>query len=305
VAASRTGEGPTVELTVAAVAHRLGVAPATLRTWDRRYGLGPSRHASGTHRRYGPDDVARLEVMRRLVAEGVAPKEAARAARAGALPDPAPAPPRPASLAQAEGLVRGLARAAHALDVETVVSAVATLLAEHGVVATWDRVLVPVLVGAGVRWETTGEGVDVEHLLSQAITTALERHLPAAPQPPRPVLLACAPDDLHELPLRVLAAALAETGHGCRFLGAAVPADALRAAVRRTGAAVVVVWAQRAETADVSVLDLPPTRPATTVLAAGPGWVNLPARVPRPGGLGAAVALVSQALSGKPIPFPG
>ena len=26
-------------LTVAAVARRLGVAPATLRTWDRRYGL--------------------------------------------------------------------------------------------------------------------------------------------------------------------------------------------------------------------------------------------------------------------------
>src|SRR5699024_777713 len=29
-------------LTVAAVAARLGVAASTLRTWDRRYGLGPS-----------------------------------------------------------------------------------------------------------------------------------------------------------------------------------------------------------------------------------------------------------------------
>ncbi len=34
-------------LTVAAVARRLGVAPATLRTWDRRYGLGPSEHTPG------------------------------------------------------------------------------------------------------------------------------------------------------------------------------------------------------------------------------------------------------------------
>ena len=39
-------------LTVAAVARRLGVAPATLRTWDRRYGLGPSSHEAGEHRRY-------------------------------------------------------------------------------------------------------------------------------------------------------------------------------------------------------------------------------------------------------------
>jgi len=34
-------------LTVAAVARRMGVAPATLRTWDRRYGLGPSVHEPG------------------------------------------------------------------------------------------------------------------------------------------------------------------------------------------------------------------------------------------------------------------
>lgn len=67
-------------LTVAAVARRLGVAPATLRTWDRRYGLGPSEHLAGSHRRYSGTDVSRLLVMRRLTLEGVAPSEAARSA---------------------------------------------------------------------------------------------------------------------------------------------------------------------------------------------------------------------------------
>jgi DNA-binding transcriptional MerR regulator len=67
-------------LTVAAVARRLGVAPATLRTWDRRYGLGPSEHSAGAHRRYSPEDMARLLTMRRLTLDGVAPSEAARAA---------------------------------------------------------------------------------------------------------------------------------------------------------------------------------------------------------------------------------
>ena len=73
---------PAPTLTVAAVARRLGVAPPTLRTWDRRYGLGPSAHTAGAHRRYSPADVARLMVMRRLTLEGVPPSDAARIALA-------------------------------------------------------------------------------------------------------------------------------------------------------------------------------------------------------------------------------
>ena len=67
-------------LTVAAVARRLGVAPATLRTWDRRYGLGPSEHRAGAHRRYSAVDLTRLEHMRRLVLAGLPPGDAAREA---------------------------------------------------------------------------------------------------------------------------------------------------------------------------------------------------------------------------------
>nr|WP_051314182.1 MerR family transcriptional regulator [Actinoalloteichus caeruleus] len=73
-------------LTVAAVARRLGVAPATLRTWDRRYGLGPSGHTAGRHRRYGPLDLARLELMQHALLRGASPREAARYALASALP---------------------------------------------------------------------------------------------------------------------------------------------------------------------------------------------------------------------------
>ena len=54
------GDVSPATLTVAAVARRLGVAPATLRTWDRRYGLGPGTHLAGSHRRYSAEDLARL-----------------------------------------------------------------------------------------------------------------------------------------------------------------------------------------------------------------------------------------------------
>lgn len=83
-------EQPEASLTVAAVARRLGVAPATLRTWDRRYGLGPSEHSAGSHRRYSAEDLSRLLTMRRLTLDGVAPSEAARAALSAARTSSAP-----------------------------------------------------------------------------------------------------------------------------------------------------------------------------------------------------------------------
>jgi DNA-binding transcriptional MerR regulator len=67
-----------------AVARRLGIAPATLRSWNRRYRLGPAAHQPGQHRRYTEQDVAVLEAMCHLVGEGVAPSAAAGMARSPA-----------------------------------------------------------------------------------------------------------------------------------------------------------------------------------------------------------------------------
>src|SRR5690606_867413 len=64
-------------LTASEVARLVGVAVTTLRTWDRRYGLGPPGHEAGKHRRYRDEDVRRLAEMRRLTASGVPPGQAA------------------------------------------------------------------------------------------------------------------------------------------------------------------------------------------------------------------------------------
>lgn len=72
-------------LSVAAVAKRIAVAPATLRTWDRRYGLGPSMHQTGAHRRYSHDDVLRLSLMRLWIFRGATSAQAASYALAADL----------------------------------------------------------------------------------------------------------------------------------------------------------------------------------------------------------------------------
>ena len=46
-----------VGFSVGAVARRLGVAPSTLRTWNRRYGIGAHEFSPGRHRRAGNERV--------------------------------------------------------------------------------------------------------------------------------------------------------------------------------------------------------------------------------------------------------
>jgi len=182
----------------------------------------------------------------------------------------------------ADPRARGLGRAALAMDSVAAQRLVEVSIASKGLVATWDEVARPVLAAIGERWATTGRGVEVEHLLSQCLVAVFTARIAAvsakpaeAPYPLRPVLLAAMPTELHVVPLSVLAAVLAERGVGCRSLGAALPADALATAVRRTAPAAVVLWSQLPSTADPAVVaDLPVTRPRYRTFVAGPGWAG-------------------------------
>ncbi|HSN06777.1 MAG TPA: B12-binding domain-containing protein, partial [Candidatus Angelobacter sp.] len=284
-------------------------------------GPGPPGRTAGAHRRYSALDVARLDLMRRLVNAGAPPGEAAGAAlRAdvvtgaatqplpadadGARPDPEDevSPGDVVDLPSAVPSVRGLARAAMSLDGIACTQIVRDAIDRRGVVWTWDELLVPVLVGAGRRWEETGRGVEIEHVLSEAIISALSGVTMRLRRPAghRPVLLACADEEMHSLPLFAVAAALAERRIVARVLGARVPHDALVAAIRRTGPAVVLVWARlQTDPRAHGLAELPVLRPAPVVLAAGPGWGSeLPTGVTRATDLVDAVTRISRAVDG-------
>jgi DNA-binding transcriptional MerR regulator len=310
-----------IGLTVAAVARRLGVAPATLRTWDRRYGIGPSQHAAGAHRRYNAQDLARLDRMRRLVLAGVSPGEAARAAATEVVIDAdsetltaTPATPEINSATSPSGrhgggrvvampggapAARGLARAALALDSEACRALVAETVERRGVVWTWDHLLLPVLVGVGQRWEQTGTGIEVEHVLSEAIQSVfaeMSRRV-TFPRNSRPVLLAGSEHEQHTLPLWAVAAGLAERGVTSQMMGARMPPSALAAAMRRTGPGAVLVWSQVADTGDTDAInDLPELRPDPLIVLAGPGWTSGSTRARRVYDLTGALEELSRAV---------
>ncbi|MFF8959590.1 MerR family transcriptional regulator [Streptomyces sp. NPDC014894] len=312
-------DGAAAGLTTGAVARRLGVAPTTLRSWDRRYGIGPARHTGGRHRRWTPDDIAVLERMCALTSTGLPPAEAARlAGTAAGSPRtliPGPAAPRSGArtalpLGEVRQECRGLARAALRLDAGAVDALLAAAVEDHGLIIAWNEIIVPALRAVGRKWQSSGERyVEVEHLLSWHVSGALRRGC-AAPRPELPgppALLACLPGEGHTLPLEALAAVLRGQRRPVRMFGAALPVEALDSAVRRTGPAAVVLWAQSRATADRTLArhiaavtwGVRGARRRPLVLTAGPGWAG--PRVPgtvRPAGLVEALDALEPVLAG-------
>ncbi|MBW1596067.1 MerR family transcriptional regulator [Streptomyces sp. JJ38] len=317
-------ERPAGALTTGEVARRLGVAPTTVRSWDRRYGLGPREHTGGRHRRWAAGDIARLERMCALTATGMAPAEAARLALSGTDARPpreaVATPVRPAGpqrgragsgmrLGDVRHECKGVARAALRLDAPALDTLLSETIAAHGLVTAWTEVIMPTLQAVGRKWETSGERyVEVEHFLSWHVSGALRRHAPpvAADRPGATTVLACVPAENHTLPLEVLAAALAERGLPVRMFGGALPVESLVAAVRRTGPAAVGLWAQSRTTASrplaqhVSALEwgVRGARRRPVVLTLGPGWAGqTTSGLPHPAGLAEAVRTVEAAVN--------
>ena len=260
-------------LTVAAVARQIGVAPATLRTWARRYGLGPSSHEAGEHRRYCAADLAKLTLMRRLISAGVAPADAAEQALAHK--GEVKVEKIIKTFEVREDVVEAIVKAANSLDRNFVESILRKDIEKYGVIDCWQEVIVPVLVIVGDTWEETGKGIEVEHLLSETITSILRERSKQMKTPinSRPVLLASVGEELHCLALHALHAALSEAKIECNFLGARTPIEALSNMISRSAPPAVFLWAQLSKNGDPKYFrDMPAIRPAPRFILGGPGW---------------------------------
>ncbi|KDN19193.1 MerR family transcriptional regulator [Amycolatopsis rifamycinica] len=251
------------------VARILGVSQVTLRTWEQRYGIGASGREKNGRRRYLPGDLDRLRRMRALQVQGTRAGEAARLVLS-----------RSAAETTVDLRRLRIAESAERLDLATLGDLVDDALGSLGVAKSWTEVVAPVLRDIGQRWAKAGDraAMAAEWALAAAASAALDRL--RAPAPARsgrgPVLFVCGPAERHDLPVKMLCAALGDDGAPAMFLGGLVPLDVLRAVCGRFAPSAVVVWSMTSPSADVRALrtlhaEGVPVRPA------GPGWRGLPA----------------------------
>jgi DNA-binding transcriptional MerR regulator len=209
----------TTGLNIAALAQRTGVAPDTLRKWERRYAILQPQRTAGGQRRYSERDVARVEWLRERLEEGYRIGEAALL-----LGSVGPKPAR-----SAHEHLKGLLDALDDVEPEVIGLKLDQAFALLRVEETFEAVLCPLLETLGERWQGGTVTTAEEHLVSEAVRSRLGHLLADAGGGTHGVaVLACAPGERHELGLMMATIALRRDGWKVVYLGADAPlADAL------------------------------------------------------------------------------
>ena len=227
---------------ISAVADLVGVPSATLRAWERRYGVPTPARTASAYRLYGDADVLIIRTMRDLVQDGIAPAEAARQVL---VDQPAP-PSVPGDDHDAYAAARDrIVEATVSCNPDTLQLEMGRALTLGPAVSTFERALGPALHRIGELWHDGTITIAQEHLASNMIAITLGDLLRLS-QPAdgsRRVVLACFADEDHQLALQGVALRFASWGFRTVMIGARTPPAALGRMVKALAPDVVALSA--------------------------------------------------------------
>ena len=290
------------------VAEQVGISPATLRAWERRYAIVSPKRTAGDYRVYSRDDLRLLHAMKRLIDAGWSSSFAAREAmRQRDLIDAAPGSAPSTSNIDSSGhsghtdLPDQVVAAATSLDARRLDMLLDQVFASGSFETAVTTHLFPALRALGDAWAAGRVTVAGEHLASNAISRRLAAAYDAAASTGigPPVVMGLAPGSRHELGLLAFAVAARRRGLDVRYLGADVPlADWVAASAEPTGATAAVVLAvptaEDVPGATEVVAALRGTSPALVIAAGGAEQDEAPTEVVR---LGHDIAAAAEMLA--------
>ncbi len=241
-----------------AVINEVGLTPATLRAWERRYGLLKPHRSPGGHRLYSRRDIDLLKWLIDRQQEGLSISSAVEMWKSQhegyedtSLPIQTPVP----VTGTGETILNGLREqwitaclafndqaANRTLDQAFAVAAPEMILAE---------VLQKGLAQLGERWYAGSISVQQEHFASAIAIRRVNTLLAATASPTRPghILAACPPGEEHDFVLLTTAYLLRRASWDVVYLGSNVPLLDLDATIQSTSPILILSCAQTLKTA--------------------------------------------------------
>jgi MerR family transcriptional regulator, light-induced transcriptional regulator len=236
---------------------RVGVSEHVLRAWERRYGLLRPERSPGGYRLYSAADERRIRRMQAHLAGGLSAAEAARVV----LSEERPGPPRAGTGAAGPGGVadpaQDLADRLDRLDEPGAQEALDRLFAGFTTETVLRDALLPYLHHLGDRWERGQASIAEEHFASNVLRGRLAGlargwgygHGPCA-------ILACPPDEQHDMGLLMFGIVLSRCGWRVEYLGASTPIGELARTARQARADILVLAAATGKHFDGVTSDL-------------------------------------------------
>lgn len=251
-------------LSIGDVSTITGISEATLRVWQRRYSFPEALRSAGGHRLYREQDVLRLLWVKLQMDSGMRARRAIfaqqtltqEAAILAALQEPLPhlPPDDPGVVALQPTLLQSL------LDFESAraTSILADAAAQSSVSSVVANLVGPTLAAIGEAWSQGAAEVATEHFATNLLRQQMILWMRASPLPfsVRPVALACAPAELHEGGLLMLAVLLRQRRWPITYLGQLFPLSDIPALVEQVQPA-LIVFAAMTEAAAQELTHLP------------------------------------------------
>ncbi|HEV2757218.1 MAG TPA: MerR family transcriptional regulator [Actinomycetota bacterium] len=267
-------EATTEILRLGDVSDATGVPATTIRAWEARYGWPQPARTAGKHRRYSRDDLRRLIALRNEIARGRNAGEAVAMLR---------------SIAdrRAHRYVDAIVAGAVALDPARVRTALLEAERDLGVMRAVEDVAVIALREIGDLWEVGTCDVAGEHLGTGEIRRWFSEVAArdGGDLPGDPVVLACAPEELHTGGLEAFRVLLIHRGVPALMLGALTPPDSfVRTVVDvRARGAVMLCHRPQARRGSLTTLRLLTRIRGLDVFYAGNGFASARGRRSVPG----------------------
>lgn len=221
-----------------AVAEMTGIPAATLRAWERRYGVPEPRRTESSYRVYSDADIELIRRVRELCDQGMAPSEAAKLVMADLEQRHIPSANSSDPFTSA---TEAIVHAVEAFDPSQVENAVRHAMALGQASVVFDRVFRPAMVEIGQRWHDGVFSVGQEHMATSIVEGAASAmlRLVAREDADRTVLVACFADDTHTMGSVGFALHMASWEFNVVRLGARTPPHAIRQAVEELDPAIV------------------------------------------------------------------